>query len=109
MSEHGGSVDPFKRPPLIPADWRLLRGLVQLLVAVGILIGLPTLLSPPTTRSTFGVYGVPAGLILAGWYVRRHVSRILGTLVVVSMSLHLIGWIAIYFYARWLFRDGWDS
>lgn len=61
------------------------------------------------TRSTLGVYVFPAVLLGVGGYLRRHVSRILGTLVMVAMALHLMGWIALYFYARWLFRDGWDS
>ncbi len=109
VSQHAEAVDPFKRPPRIPPDWRLLRGLVQAFLVAGIMIGLPAVLSPPTTRSTLGVYGVPTGLILVGWYVRRHISRVLGTLVIVAMTIHLVGWVALYFYARWLFRDGWGS
>ena len=100
--------DPFKHPPLVPSEWRLLRGLVQVLLVVAILIGLPTVLSPPITRSTPGVYGVPLALILIGWYVRRHRSRVLGTLIIASMTIHLVGWIAMYLYARWVFRDGWE-
>lgn len=96
--------DPFNDPPLVPTDWRLLRALVQFILAVLLLFGPSALLSPPITRSTLGVYGVPWVLIGVGWCLRRHVSRVAGTLLAVGMVVHLVAWVAIYIYAWWLFR-----
>lgn len=97
--------DPLVTFPFVPADWRILRGLLQLLSALVILFVPTTLLSPPITRSTLGVYVAPVVLIGVGWVVRRRLSRRAGTLLIFGMSIHLALWIATYFYARWLFRD----
>lgn len=101
----GRNRDLFKNPPLVPSDWRLLRDVVQAILVIAVLVGPGYPLSPPLTRSTVGVYGVPFALIAVGEYFRRNVSRVLGALLIVGMVFHLVAWISVYIYARWLFRD----
>lgn len=97
--------DPFRELPIVPGDWRVLRTLLQLLIGLALILGPMTLLSPPITRSTLGVYVVPIGVIAVGWYVRRKLSRVAGTLIVVGMVTHLIGWVALYFYGLLIVQE----
>jgi hypothetical protein len=92
----------------VPREWRAVRPLVRSVLLLPLLAGPQFGLFALERRidnvglATFAFFGGGVTLFSAGWWLRRRVSKLAGTVLMLGAGTHVLGWSLLSAYVLFL-------
>lgn len=104
MAREDRMTDPVEELRFLPRDWRIVRALVQGLLLLSLTVGPQAGLLAlerridNVTAATLVFFGGGVALFVAGWWLRRRVSKLAGTALTIGAGTHVALWALLFAY-----------